>query len=42
MAHTPDQPTDPQRFIARLNALDHLPTWPEAASLGVQLVDLSL
>ena len=41
MAHTPDPPTDAQRFIAQLNALDHLPTWPEAASLGVQLVDLS-
>ena len=41
MADTPAPPTDAQRFIARLNALDHLPTWAEAASLGVQLVDLS-
>ena len=42
MADTPAPPTDTQRFIDQLNALDHLPTWPEAASLGsVQLVDLS-
>src|SRR6185436_6651806 len=42
MADTPAPPTDAQRFIDRLNALDHLPAWPEAASLGsVQLVDLS-
>jgi carbonic anhydrase/acetyltransferase-like protein (isoleucine patch superfamily) len=41
MADTPNPPADAQRFIARLNALDHLPTWAEAAALGVQLVDLS-
>ena len=41
MADTPAPPTDAQRLIARLNALDHLPTWAEAAALGVQLVDLS-
>ena len=42
MADTPAPPTDTQRFIDQLNALDHLPTWQEAASLGsTQLVDLS-
>ncbi len=40
MADTP-APSDAQRLAAQLNTLDHLPTWVEAASLGVPLVDLS-
>jgi carbonic anhydrase/acetyltransferase-like protein (isoleucine patch superfamily) len=41
MADTPTHQTDAQRFIDRLNTLDYLPHWTEAASLGVGLVDLS-
>src|SRR5689334_18223498 len=38
----PAQPAgDTERFVAALNNLDHLPTWNEAASLGVPIVDLS-
>ena len=41
MADSTKSPSGAQRFIAALNALDHMPTWTEAASLGAQLVDLS-
>ncbi len=41
MADSTASPTGAQRFIEALNALDHMPTWTEAASLGVQLVELS-
>ena len=41
MADTPNPPSDAERLAAQLNQLDHLPTWAQAASLGVQLVDLS-
>jgi carbonic anhydrase/acetyltransferase-like protein (isoleucine patch superfamily) len=36
-----DPPSDAQRFIDALNSLDHVPTWHEAAALGIRLVDLS-
>ena len=34
-------PGDAASFIARLNELDHTPSWTEAASLGTPLVNLS-
>ena len=33
--------SDADRFVARMNALDRPPSWTEAASLGVPLIDLS-
>jgi len=36
-----DSRSDAQRFIDALNSLDHVPTWHEAAALGIRLVDLS-
>jgi carbonic anhydrase/acetyltransferase-like protein (isoleucine patch superfamily) len=42
MASSRTQPaTDADRFVTALNTLDHLPSWNEAASLGVPIVDLS-
>src|SRR5262249_21718882 len=41
MADTTTPPNDAQRFIDRLNTLDHLPSWAEAARLDVPLIDLS-
>lgn len=41
MSNSNDQPADTQRFVDALNRLDYLPDWPEAAGLGVPLVDLS-
>lgn len=42
MANPRSQPPDDvDRFVAALNALDYVPTWAEAATLGVPIVDLS-
>lgn len=40
MAALSDQLTD--RFIAKLNSLDHTPTWNEASGMGAELFDFDL
>ncbi|HWL44567.1 MAG TPA: hypothetical protein VNQ73_16625 [Ilumatobacter sp.] len=42
MATPPEQFTGTERFIHRLTTRDDLPTWHDAAALGVELVDFDM